>query len=86
MDAEQVKDKLRAIIAQFGQASIVQTIGEREDLFLAGAISSFQAISALAVIEDSFDLTFTPGQMAGDQIRSIAGIAELILINQGASD
>ena len=86
MDAEQIKDGIRNIIAQFSQSSIIQAIGEKEDFFLAGAISSFEAISALAVIEDSFDLTFTPGQMSGEQIRTIAGLAELILTNQRTSD
>jgi acyl carrier protein len=78
MAAPLVIEEIRAIVGEHGRLPVdISTVGDDEDLFLAG-LTSHATVSLMLALESRFDLEFPDQLLRRKSFESMSAIARVI--------
>ena len=84
---EETRLTILKLFLEYGNAAAIEGVEEpfHLDIFENEFVDSFSITSLIALIEDSFDITFTTDQLNSDRIRTIHGLS-IFAFNLTSSD
>ena len=74
-------EQILALFKQYGNDEMIMASSSplTANIFEEGYVDSFTITSIIALIEEVFDYSFSPKQLQGDEIRTIEGMATILM-------
>ena len=78
---EEICEQILALFKEYGNSQSIIKSGDplKENIFNANFVDSFSITTIIALVEEKFSYTFSSRQLQGDEIRTVEGIANILI-------